>query len=149
MIRNEPVIKRALIGPLVVLLASLVGYGGFRAYQDRQANEVVEREGGVADVRAAFDAPVGSEVAVSGYVFIDRFTGDLLCSERTSGRRPACEGLTARLEQLDPTRLDLVRADEGEIGFDAWSRDRVVLQVVTRRGTMTVRDVLPVPDDGS
>jgi hydroxymethylglutaryl-CoA lyase len=35
-----------------------------------------------------------------------------------------------------------------EDGFDEWSRDRVVLQVRTRRATFVVEDVLPLPSGG-
>ena len=147
MIRSEPVLKRILVGPLVVLVVAVLAYGGYLAYRDRTDNDVAPASAAAVDVRTAIEAPIDTELSVTGYVFTDEFTGDLLCSERSAGTRPACEGVAAKLQQLDPTRLDLVRAEQKKGGYDAWSRDRVVLRVVARRGVFVVRDVLPVPSD--
>lgn len=137
--------RRLLVGPLVCVALALVVVVGFRVYRDRTGTDRPRAVDGVLQVRDAVAAPVDGQVVVTGYVFIDRYTGDLLCSERTKGDPPACEGEAATLQQLDPSRLDLVRADPGADGYDAWSRDAVVLQVRTRRATFVVEDVLPGP----
>jgi hypothetical protein len=131
-------VRRQLVGPLVVALVVV----GTQVYRARTGtDEAVVRKGRTA-LADAVVAPLDTRLSVTGYVFIDRSTGDLLCSERTKGDHPACKGLVAELERLDPTRLDLVRAPAGEKGYDAWSREQVVLQVRARGGTFVVEDVL-------
>jgi hypothetical protein len=138
-------IPRVLVGPLVCLVVVGVLVGGFLLYRATTGNEEAGKVPGAVTVATAEAAPIDREVAVTGYVFIDEFTGTLLCSERTRGSRPACKGDVATLDRLDPNRLDLVRAPKGAKGFDAWSRDVVVLQVRARRVTLVVEDVLPSP----
>ena len=138
-------IPRVLVGPLVCLALAVVGIGGYLAYRASTGNESPGAVDGAVTVDVAVTAPVDRRVAVTGFVFLDKYTGDLLCAERTKGPRPACKGVVATLEQLDPTRLDLVRPEQAAKGFDAWSRDAVVLQVRTRRATFIVEDVLPGP----
>jgi hypothetical protein len=139
------VIRRLLVGPLVCLGIALAAYGGFLVYRSRTGTAKATPGPGVLRVEEAVLAPVDSKVAVIGYVFTDRFTGDLLCSERTKGSRPACKGTAASLQQLDPTRLALEHAKVEKGGFDAWTPDPVVLQVRARRATLIVQDVLPTP----
>jgi hypothetical protein len=138
-------IPRVLVGPLVCLVVVGVAVAGFFAYRASTGNQVAGDVPGAATVAKAEAAPIDQRVAVAGYVFLDKYTGDLLCSERTRGPRPACKGDVATLDRLDPTRLDLVRAKPGAKGYDAWSRGVVVLEVRTRRVTFVVEDVLPTP----
>lgn len=84
----------------------------------------------------------GEQVTVRGFVFFDPQTGPLLCSARTRGDRPACDGTVLRLEDLDPNRLELVQAEQTEGGYDSWSRDAVVLLATKVAGTLEVEDVL-------
>jgi hypothetical protein len=108
-------------------------------------DEGVERAG--SDDRAlsvddAADVASGEQLTVRGFVFFDPETGPLLCSQRTTDDRPACDGTVLRLDGIDPNRLDLVQADVPEGGFDSWSRDEVVLLVTKLGATLRVDDVL-------
>jgi hypothetical protein len=95
-------------------------------------------------VDAAAHADPDVDVAVRGYLFIDAKAGTLLCSERTTGKRPACAGLTLTLFDLDTSRIDLERADEPRGGYDAWSDGQVVLLGSSAGGgAFVVKDVLP------
>ncbi len=84
----------------------------------------------------------GERIAVRGFVFFDPATGPLLCSARTSDDPPACDGTVLRLEDLDPNRLELVRAENTRGSYDSWSRDAVVLLATKLGGTLRVEDVL-------
>jgi hypothetical protein len=88
--------------------------------------------------------PPEKEVVVRGFVFIDANVPMLLCSQRTTGDRPACSGDVLRLEGLDTSRLSLERAFQSKGGYDAWSDGEVVLLGTTQgSGALLVKDVLP------
>ena len=93
-------------------------------------------------VEDASKVATGERISVRGFVFFDPETGPLLCSARTDDDRPACDGTVLRLDDLDPNRLDMVRAEDEEGGFDSWSRDEVVVLATKLGATLQVEDVL-------
>jgi hypothetical protein len=118
---------------LVLVLGTILGDDGVeRAESDDRALSVDD----------AADVASGGQLTVRGFVFFDPETGPLLCSQRTTDDRPACDGTVLRLDGIDPNRLDLVQADVAEGGFDSWSRDEVVLLVTKLGATLRVDDVL-------
>ena len=118
---------------LVLVIGTLLGDDGVdRAGSDERALSVED----------ASQVVTGERVTVRGFVFFDPETGPLLCSARADGDRPACDGTVLRLEGLDPNRLDLVQAEVREGGYDAWSRDEVIVLATKVGATLQVEDVL-------
>ena len=77
------------------------------------------------------------EVVITGYVFI----GDeraVLCNGRDKEDPPFCSGTTITLENLDPSRLDLVVPDDAP----AYSRREVTFAGTYTLATLSVREIL-------
>lgn len=77
------------------------------------------------------------EVVVTGFVFI----GDeraILCTARDDEDPPFCSGNAITLENLDPSRLDLVIPDDAP----AYSRGEVTVAGTYSLATLTVRELL-------
>jgi hypothetical protein len=119
---------------LVLVIGTLLGGddGVDRAGSDERALSVED----------ASKVATGERISVRGFVFFDPETGPLLCSARTDDDRPACDGTVLRLDGIDPNRLDMVRAEVEEGGFDTWSRDEVVVLATKLGATLQVEDVL-------
>ena len=93
-------------------------------------------------VTQGLDAPSDTDIIVRGYLFFEESIGPLLCSHRSSDDPPICEGSVFRIEQLDPNRIDLIRPDDTEGVYDAYSEDSVVLLGRKLGAVLVVEDVL-------
>jgi hypothetical protein len=135
---------RLLVGPLLVL----VGAGAVVVFLDARNTstlDVARVPEGARSIAEARTLPSTSRLKVAGFVFLDEEAGSLLCSRREEvDDRPACAGEVLDLQRLDPARLDLVVAPEPRGGYDAWSREEVVLSGELLGGVFRVSDVLPV-----
>lgn len=127
------IVAFAISFALVLVVGTVLGDDG---------HDHAETDDKALSVEDASKVATGSRVSVRGFVFFDPETGPLLCSARTDDGRPACDGAVLRLDGLDPNRLDLVRAEVEKGGFDAWSRDEVVILATKLGATLEVEDVL-------
>ena len=86
--------------------------------------------------------PSQTDVVVHGYLFFEEEFGVLLCGERTATEPPRCEGAVFSVEGADPNRFDLVRPDDPDGEYDAWSRDEVTILGHKRGALLDVLEVL-------
>lgn len=112
------------------------------ALRPERTTETAKATGSAVTVETAASAGQGKVVAVRGFVFLDEQVGALLCSQRTTARRPACAGSSLVLDGIDTSRLDLVRAEQTTGGYDAWARTAVTLLGRVDRATLTVQDII-------
>ncbi len=135
-------VRPAVVSLAVGVITLAVAYFVITALRPDADLEVASANGDAISVEGAFGTERGVQVVVRGFVFVDDQVGALLCSARTTGNRPACDGTSLVLHGLDTSRIDLVLAAVPAGGYDAWSRSTVTLLGRTDRASLIVEDVL-------
>lgn len=135
-------LRTALVSVAAAAVTFAIVYAVITALRPARTTETAKATGSAVTVETAASEGRGQVVAVRGFVFLDEGVGALLCSQRTTARRPACAGSSLVLEGLDVSRLELVRAEQAKGGYDAWTRTAVTLQGRVDRAALTVQDIV-------
>lgn len=137
-----PWLRTTQVSVATAAVTGLIAVVVILALRPERSTETAKATGSAVTVETAASAGRGKAVAVRGFVFLDEQAGALLCSQRTTARRPACTGSALVLEGLDTSRLDLARAAQTKGGYDAWTRTAVTLLGRVDRATLTVEEIV-------
>ncbi len=145
----QPSIMKTIVACVIAAasafaVAALLFVVFFRSDSATDNAKVADDAISVSDALGSADP---SDTLITGFVFIGE-NRTILCSARNRDDPPFCEGSVIDLENLDPTRIDLVvpedvTSPEGSSRSQpAYSRNEVTVLGSYRFGTLTVRELL-------